>query len=509
MLKVTKLLRELKSDWNWGLYFASDFLGAAYAGDSKIIGYDDFKKESTNTSSILYPFKKVPDKGSFRRGSTNFGHIFAYGDKYIALSGATVMVFPFMWDNDTPDPISSYTCDPLNYGCSADGVSFYLAGSLWDDSEKTSKEMLEQWQGSSAIFKKLITLTYLYDPLVRPSVSSTHSTDSDGKVTFQVKTAAYQNIYQAKRYRIQWSSGDDTFSNPADSIVDFSYNGTDIEAIVTTYGPFNSTDPVQYVRMRIENADGTVYSDWSPTISLDPSNPQDQSFTYSTLGYDDSFPSDYSGTYKEETVYGIIPRGNYLDVLMFEKKDVVSNGSPTITYKIYIDVYDLNGNLQGSYDTHTRNSYPQSLDPKMFSKGGNTYIFDVSNDNRSIVVSQFDGTNVTEKTIDIGSISQLTSNASIVHIIFQNRDLIVFSVEDYDSNWNPLYYAFSWNWGKETVTNLELPIGIMGDLSSMLNGNGFWFEFDDGNYEGVAFASYELFTRQFQRIRKSGVVSYG
>jgi hypothetical protein len=505
-MNYIKLIKELKTDFTGNFYLKSNYLGIAYARDNKIIG--TFKGDYNDR--YLVPFKMTPDKGTYSRYYT--AYLCSAGSKYAVFNLDTnynriVYIYPYLWDNDKVEYDYLWNLSRSGifsrfnyaYGVFLDDSNYYLAEhNNIVTSYPKAVNSLSKWNTNTEVFTYTLDDVYNYDPYVRPKISETYYSYPPLWVHFSFTITPVLYDYNPKKIRFQVAS-DSNFTNLlSDTTSDITYDSLWQQQVI--YKDFyihnNDTYLIQYARARAENADGSSYSNWTPTIVCNFNSPSNQSYTYT------NFPSDYSGTYTYKQVYGMVKRGDYLDILEFVDTDTVTNGSQSDSYDFYIKTYDLNGNLINTKFVYTRSnlSFPIGTQ-QMLVRNNKTYILDMDSNYLTLRVFQFDGTNVVTKTIS-------PQHYSFSDALLQSTgDLVVFT--DSNQAWDT-FYIYSWNWDTETATNLNLPMGIYNDLSNTFDGNGFWFEFDDGTYVGVAFAYLEQINRamSFIQFERSSMRKY-
>ena len=491
-MKYIKLIKELKTDFSDSFYIQENFLGIAYANDDKIIG--TFK--GSYTDIYLTPFKFTPDKGTYGRYDSEY--MCSAGNKYAILDldsdgNRQVYIYPYEWDNDKIEYDFLWTLSRGDvysryrdvYGVFIDDLNYYLA-SYFDiiTTYPMAKNTLTRWNANQELMRIEIDDCENFNPFVRPGIRNTY-TKYTGEVDFFITIIPRSYDYNQKKIRIQVAS-DSNFTNIiSEEIKDITYDSMWQQQSISKTIIIKSTDQysIQYVRARGENSDGSQYSSWTPSIILNYNSPSNQNYTYY------SFPTDYTGTEIQRKVFGIVKRGNNLDILEQVLTNTVTNGSKTQRLDFYIKTFDLSGNLISTTFVYTRpnNIYPIGT-PRMIVRNGKTYILDLYSDYTTLKVFQFDGTNITSKTIN-------PQHDGFDDALFQTTgDLVVFT--DSNSDWTQ-FYAYSWDWDTEKVTSLDLPMGIYNNLSNTFDGNGFWFEFDDGTYVGIAFAYKEQKTMAF------------
>jgi len=485
-MKYIKLIKELKTDFTYNFYLQRNYLGIAYANDDKIIG--TFKGNYLDI--YLTPFKFTPDKGTYSRHDS--GYMFSAGSKYAVFDidanyNRIVYIYPYLWDDDKVEYDYLWNLSRSGifsrfntaYGVFLDDSNYYLAEhNNIVTSYPKAVNSLSKWNANTEVFTYTLDDVFNYDPYVRPGISETYYRNSSLWVHFSFTITPMLYDYNAKKIRFQVAS-DSNFTNllsdtTSDIIYDSLWQQRDTYKDFYIYS--NDTYLIQYVRARVENADGSSYSNWTPTIVCNFNWPSNQNYTYR------DFPSDYSGTYTHKQVYGMVKRDSYLDILELIDTDTVTSGNQSHSYDLYIKTYDLNGNLINTKFVYTRSDLIFLIGLQMLARDGKTYILGLYSDFTTLKVFQFDGANVTAKTIS-------PQHYYFDDALLQNTgDLVVFT--DSNQAWDT-FYAYSWNWDTEKVTSLDLPMGIYNQLSNTFEGDGFWFEFDDGTYVGIAFAYTE------------------
>jgi hypothetical protein len=381
--------------------------------------------------------------------------------------------YDFLWTLARSDVYSRYR---NSYGVFIDDSNYYLA-SYFDviTTYPMAKNTLTKWYTNQELMQVEIDDCENFNPFVRPGIKNTY-TKYTSEVDFFITIIPRLYDYNQKKIRIQIAS-DAGFTNIlSEEIRDITYDSIWQQQSISKTIVIMSTDSylTRYVRARGENFDGSQYSNWTPSIVCSYNSPSSQNYTYS------GFPSDYSGTETQRSVVGIVKRGDYLDILEQVVANAVTNGSQIQQIDLYIKTFDLNGSLIRTTFVYTRpNSiYPIGLQ-QMIVRNGKTYILDLYSDYMTLKIFQFDGTNIVSKTIT-------PQHSGFDDALLQtNGDLVVFT--DSNSDWTQ-FYGYSWDWDTEKVTNLNLPMGIYNSLSNTFEGDGFWFEFDDGTYVGIGFA---------------------
>jgi len=181
----------------------------------------------------------------------------------------------------------------------------------------------------------------------------------------------------------------------------------------------------------------------------------------------------------------------------------VSNGSITSKYhKIYIDEYTLNGDFVSSNLIYsiiqTNYNFPWGQYVPLKVINGVVYGAFVDTDRLKIRVFKFDGTNITNKTISVPAGQDYFVGWDA--LIFYGKELYFTATDENNS----IFKIYNWNWNSETSILVDIPAGMEGKLSASPDDDGFWFEFDDGTYVGIAWYSTLRINRamsfnQFQR----------
>jgi len=500
---VIKLIRVKKSDWNYDLYLASNALGAMYAANPNIVGWEHFKHPDSGSTSILYPFQYVKNKGSFRSG----GRLFDidgtfYGAK---TNERTVLIFTRMWIDDSPNPVEkrilhiplTYTAVEDDFSCASDFNTIYSVDTFQDLSEGSDscakRIYLQKYSGEDNVFCLEQFLKVTYSILPGPDLHQYHTVNDDDSVNFAVhvtpNSSRGTDTWEATQVRTQFSY----YSDFHDLLHDYTKpiicnDGGDVDFhIIYSIDNYPASGDVQYVRARIENNDQSKVSPWTSFVTLDPSNPGDNTSKSGIL----------SGVRTEIHPLGLSFHKNAL-YFFYEKyeEDFDNNES---TWTSYLRKYDSDGNLQDEFSFYETNTdygsgTEYSKPPDIFWDSNVVYILGNPTE-YSLEPLHIHRVNVATqdsvaKQIDCSS---KVSEGTISSYYVLGSGNVYIGVSNYYNYTKGLI----WNFDTEEFSDPGLPIGIWGQISPTFSRGNFWFEFDDGDYVGVAFTGVPPFSATF------------
>jgi hypothetical protein len=487
-MNYIELLRVPKANWNYDLYlYYFNFNGITYANNNYLIG--TFK----GTGDYIYPFKTEPDKGTRR---PDYLYLMPFDETrycFASVNAGTsntgyVKTYKYVWVDDTPDynDLWSYTLGDSLYVNSNSTTShiYHLNDNSYnlilDRAIKTTTWEQGIWlvrmNGSDYISSKMLIPYVAFNPAYYPpGVEGRYFAFQDTDNYLLLCTAKQDSIIA--KIRFQRATDIDFVNIVEDRLVDFTFNQSsfskDAGTAYTIYETFFYGHPDYYVRVRYEDLFGNG-GPWSRTVLWRTQDSASATFNEEWL---------FTGHAYTYTLGGGIQGFRNVDSKMVGIIKEIDETYQDGTYmssltNYYIYVFDQDGNfiqkvgLPGDFND---TNYLYVSNKKLF----------ISYNDRNTWQPRLLIYDVDTNTYSVDVINLPPEYSSVYYTAFyKNNVYYVAYLADYSGADIVCY-----NTSSKTLEKVDLPNNINYSLiSQSYQDDGFWFNFDDGTYVGVAFA---------------------
>jgi len=509
-LNYIELLRVPKANWNYNLYlYYFNFNGITYANNNSLIG--TFK----GTGNYMYPFKTEPDKGTRR---PDYLYIMPFDDTrycFASVNSGTgntgyVKTYKYVWIDDTPDynDLWNYTLGDSLYVSSTATTShiYHLNDNFYNlildrAIKMTTWEQgiwLVRMNGSNYVFSKMLIPYVAFNPAYYPPDVKGSYYAFQGTDNYSLTCYAKQDSIIAK-IRFQRATDIDFTNIVEDRLIDFTFNQSRFSKDVG--GPsetFFYGHPDYYVRVRYEDLSGNGGA-WSRTVLWRTQDSADATFSeewpFTGHVYTHTLGGGTQGFYNVDSkMVGIIK----------ETDDTYQNGiymSSLTNYYLY--VFDEDGNFiqQVKLPSDFNNTN------YLYASGKKLLISysDINTWQPKLLIYDVD-----TNTYSVDIINLPPEYSSIYYPVFYKSNVYyVAYLSDYSGADIVCY-----NTSSKTLEKVDLPNNMnYSMISQSFQDDGFWFDFDDGTYIGVAFAflkseghkivfSYNQFIQNFMEVKE-------
>jgi len=487
-MNYIELLRVPKANWNNNVYLYNNpnLNGITYANNAYLIG--TFK----GTGNYMYPFKSIVDKGTRRADYTKImpfddtRYCFAFVNSGVVNTGY-VKTYKYVWEDDTPNynDLWNYTLGDslLTSSTYTKSYVYYLSENTYNlilnpaiKTDTVDKGLwLVRMNGGSYVSNKMMLDTTVIDPAYYPpDCEGYYWTDQTNDRYYLAVHTKDDNVIKKIHYQI---ATDSNFSNIIEevfeNIIFLGFTKVSNIYLIREY-PIGHQD--YYARARMEDSSGNG-GDWSRTVLWRTQDSDDATFeewtftghiyTYTVLSNPVGFypiTSGMVGTIQEDDNYYV--NGTWI--------------SEAINYYFY--VFDTNGNF---------------IQRKLIGLSVSSNSLHCSSENNKFYICYYANPGIEFLIYDADTntysddfISYPDGYVFTYYPILCKRKVYYIAYLSGGAGNDIFYYDSS----SKTSTKMDLPNNKNYPmLSQSFQDDGFWFDFDDGTYCGIAFYRRLLF----------------
>jgi len=487
-MNYIELLRVPKANWNYDLYlYYYNSNGITYVNNNYLIG--TFK----GTGNYMYPFKTQPDTGTKRPDYLN---IMPFDDTrycFASVNSGTsntgyVKTYKYVWIDDTPDydDLWNYTLGDSLYVSSSATTSYvyHINDNLYNlilarAIKTTTWEQgiwLVRMNGSSYVFSKMLIPYQIFNPVYYPpDIKGSYFAFQDTDNYILTCYAKQDSVIAKIRFQ---RATDINFTNIVeDRLVDFSFNQSSFSksggvsgTSYTIYETFFYGHPDYYVRVRYEDLFGNG-GEWSRTVLWRTQDSADATFNEEWPFTGHIYTNNFSSN-------GFLNVNSKMVGVIKETDETYEDGiymSSLIHYYLY--VFDQDGNFI------QRIELPSNYNNTRYLYANNKKLFisynDVNTWQPRLLIYDVD-----TNTYVVDSINLPPEYSMLFYPVFYKGNVYYVAYRT-DSGADIVCY----NTSSKSLEKVDLPNNMSyAMISQSFQDDGFWFDFDDGTYIGVAFA---------------------